>query len=869
MDIQTKVHTIFMLVGATECGKSTFAKEVLIPQLKAADSATGLRTNVQYLSSDLIRQEILGYDYDKYDQVMLEASSHTFALLFERLKRVTSWPINAEFVIMDTIGLAEDYRSKVRAIAQENQYNLEVILFDYRKREDYYASERSKKLISGHLNRLRREVLPVLSREGYHSIHKVRAKDFLLEGLEGTDDSGEKRPNPDYRVHIQDWEAYAAAVLPQEQEYIVVGDVHECVQELQGLLRSYGYRIEDGKLSATDKLKNTRIILAGDWIDKGKQTREIIEFLYSNREHFLFVIGNHENFIYKYLRGEIKGTEPDLLRTYFDSTQVLQEDEELFRQFSVLVERAKPFYRYIGNRGPSFYVTHAPCRNKYVGKLDTNSQRHQRNFRLDRESAYEQQLEFLKEEAEGNHPFHLFGHIAAKQTFRIKNKLHLDTGAVHGNGLTSVLITFKPFYKSHRSRQQLLQEDLPVLFREVSTVSVEELDAESMRRLHYSSQNKVNFISGTMSPADKDEVAGELESLRKGLDYFAGRGVYEVVLQPKYMGSRCTVYLYRDVEHCYAVSRNGYKVKAVDLTPVYQGLLDRFGAYTEEQDIRVLLLDGELLPWKALGEGLIERQFQPIGRALENELAFLREHGFEESLGELIREYEASGFEQDQHHLTKEALNTSYGAHVYQTYKYVRSIRDAYVGLDQRDEAYRVYKQQLELYAGDAELAYKPFAILKEVLESGEERMPEGVTSEQYRFLNDDEILVLDLQEPEAYSRAEEYFAAITVEQKMEGIVIKPEQEQPGVVPYLKVRNPGYLSIIYGYDYRFPHKYAKLMKQKNIVPKLRTSLAEYRLGKQMLEIKLEEISADNSAYKQIAANLLFEVTKEKEIDPRL
>lgn len=206
---------------------------------------------------------------------------------------------------------------------------------------------------------------------------------------------------------------------------------------------------------------------------------------------------------------------------------------------------------------------------------------------------------------------------------------------------------------------------------------------------------------------------------------------------------------------------------------------------------------------------------------------------------------------------------------MYQTYKHVRSIRDAYVGLDQRDEAYRVYKQQLELYAGDAELAYKPFAILKEVLESGEERLPEGLTSEQYRFLNDDEILVLDLKDTEAYRSAEAFFATITVEQQMEGIVIKPEQEQPGVVPYLKVRNPGYLSIIYGYDYRFPHKYSKLMKQKNIVPKLRTSLAEYRLGKQMLEIKLEEISADNSAYKQIAANLLFEVTKEKEIDPRL
>lgn len=298
MEIQTRVHTIFLLVGATECGKSTFAKEVLIPQLKLEDASKGLRTNVQYLSSDSIRQEILGYDYDKYDQVMLEASSHTFQLLFERLKLVTSFPINAEFVVMDTIGLSEDYRSKVREIAGQNNYNLEVILFDYRKREDYYASERSKKLISNHLNRLRKEVLPVLSREGYNKIHKVRAKDFILEG--------EGIPNPDYRVIIQDWDTYASTVLLQAQEYIVVGDVHECVEELQGLLRNYGYREHEGKLSATDKLSNTRVILAGDWIDKGKKTRETIEFLFDNREHFLFVMGNHENFVYKYVKGRFK-----------------------------------------------------------------------------------------------------------------------------------------------------------------------------------------------------------------------------------------------------------------------------------------------------------------------------------------------------------------------------------------------------------------------------------------------------------------------------------------------------------------------------------------------------------------------------------
>ncbi|RKP49962.1 metallophosphoesterase [Cohnella endophytica] len=861
MEIVTRLHTIFLLVGATECGKSTFAKEVLIPQLKMEDASRALRTNVQYVSSDGMRQELLGYDYDKYDQAMMEASSLTFQLLFERIRLVTSFPINAEFVVVDTIGLAEDFRGKVREIAQENNYNLEVILFDYRKREDYYSSERSKKLISNHLNRLRKDVLPVLSREGYGKIHKVRAKDFYrpADGM----------PNPDYRVTVEDWGDYLSAVLPQNQDHIVVGDVHECVAELQGLLRDHGFRIEEGRLIPTDKVRDTKVVLVGDWIDKGKQTRGIIDFLYENKEYFLFVLGNHENFVYKYLKGEIQGADPELLRTYFDSTQTLADDTALFEKFASLVELSQPFYRFVGVHGPSFYVTHAPCRDKYIGKLDTNSTRRMRSFRLDREAPIEEQLEFLKQEAVGNHPYHLFGHVAAKQAFRIKNKIHLDTGSAHGNALTSVRISFKPFFKSHKSQTAAVQEELPVLFREARKVSLQELDDDSVRRLKYSSRNRINFISGTMSPADKDPAAGQLESLSKGLDYFADRGITEVVLQPKYMGSRCSVYLSREADQCYSVSRNGYKIKSVDLAPVYEKLLRKFGTYMDDQGIAVLILDGELLPWKALGDGLIERQFRPIGKALETEIDFLRQNGFEDALGKLVQDYEASGFEKDQHHLTKAALGDKYGNHLYQNYKHVREIREAYVPLQGHDEAYRVYARQLEIYAGDAELEYKPFAILKEVLESGEERLPEGRTSDIYRFLSDDEYLSLDLREPDAYSLAERYFSRLTVENHMEGIVIKPELEHPSAVPYLKVRNSGYLSIIYGYDYRFPRKYGKLMKQKSIISKLRTSANEYRLGQQMLSIKLQDITPDNEAYRQIAANLLFEVAKEKEIDPRL
>lgn len=861
MEIRTRVHTIFMLIGSTECGKTTFANEVLMPQLRFNDEAKGARANVQYISSDSIRQELLGYDYDKYDQVMLEASEQAFRLLFEKLRLVTAYPVNAEFVVVDTTGLSQDFRARVKGIANENNYNLEVVLFDYRKREDYYTSERSQKLITSHINRLRKEVLGLLSRERYSKIHKVRAKDFYSPA--------DRIANSDYKVVIENADDYLAAILPLDQKTIIVGDVHESVDELKSLLVSHGFHLEGNQLIETGKVSGTKVLLVGDWIDKGKRTKETIDFLYANQNHFLFVLGNHESFVYKFMRGEIKGVDEELRQAYFDSTEVLRNDEELLKRFNHLVSLSKPFYKMLGKRGPSCYVTHAPCENKYIGKLDPNSVRHQRNFRIDRSAPIEEQLAFLKRDAAANQPYHVFGHIAAKNAFRIKNKIHIDSGAVHGNALTSVTLSVKPFFKSQKAAQAVMEDELRTLFQEERKVSLQELDDEEVRRLQYCSRNKVNFISGTMPPADKDEAAHELESLRKGLDYFAERGIKEVVLQPKYMGSRCNIYLHADPGQCFAVSRNGYKVNKLDLSAVYGMLQQRFGSYMKENGIAMLLLDGELLPWQALGEGLIDRQFKPIEKALETELTFLKENGFEEAFAKLAHEYKESGFEKDQFHLSKGALNEKYGLNVYQSYKHVHSILEKHMPLSDHVNAYETYKKQLELYAEAGELLYKPFALLKIVYCDGTETLPDWKTSEMYRFLSDDPFIKLELSSPSSYEQAAQYFATLTVDNHMEGVVIKPEMPEPNTVSYMKVRNANYMSIIYGYDYRFPHKYNKLMKQKSINQKLRTSINEHRLGQKMLSIPFAEIAPDNESYQAAVANLLFEVSREKEIDPRL
>jgi predicted kinase len=872
MKIETKQHTIYLFIGPTECGKSTFAKNILIPQLQYRDDEKNYISNVQYLSSDAIRQELLGHPYDKYASVMMEASGQAFDILFQKLRAVTTFPINADFVIVDTTGLAEDFRKKVIAIAQENHYRIEAIVFDYRNMKDYYASERSKKVIANHVNRLRRDVLPTIRRSDFDDIHRIREKNFAAdEAVLGISDSESPPPTPidRYPIEVVDREEYLSHLLPDDKYFVIIGDVHETLGPLQELIKAHGFDIIDGKIQRTAKSGNKHFVLIGDFIDKGKNTAATVEFLYENRDYFYFVKGNHENFVSKYLKGEITEVDPHLLENFFDSIPVLAADEELQSKFQTLVDSSRDFYRYIGKENSGFFLTHAPCHNIYIGKLDATSRRNQRRFATEFGEDIEPQLSFLEKEGSSAHPYHVFGHVATRDVIRIKNKIGIDTGAVSGNVLTSVALGgYKPFFKSVPAGSKGAP-DLQLAFspKKQNGIKLVELNESDQKRLDYILQNKINFISGTMSPADKNFKKKELESLAKGLDFFKENGVGEVVLQPKYMGSRCNLYLSRNISQCYATSRNGFKITHVDLTEVYAGLLEKFRPMMEKKHIDMILFDGELLPWTALGKGLIEKQFEVVGKALETELSFLQEFGFEEKFDELSDRLRESGFEEVQSKLSKKELVEKFGVADYNNFKDLRGIIETSISLETHEMAYQVYQDQLNLYAKESGLEYKPFSILKMIYENGEEEIPKMRASEMFSLINDDDFLVVDLQD--SYETAEEFFREVTTERGMEGVVIKPEVPREGLVPFMKVRNPDYLTLVYGYDYYFPHKYEKLMKQKNIKKKLQTSLAEYRLGMEMLKTRLDEIGPDNESFKQTVANLLFEESQESEIDPRL
>lgn len=863
MIIKTQPQTIFLLIGPSNCGKSYFSKHVLIPQLK--EQLKKEDSNIQYLSSDNIRRELLGDKLlKKTHYKMMPASEQAFSLLFQKLKSVTSYPVNADFIIIDTTGLSESFRKDVQKIARDQNYHIDAIVFAYDNREDYtkyFDEEESipKKDINNHLRRLNQEVMRTLGKKDYNNIHKIRSIDFINESV------------CNVQIEVKDIDVYNSCFL-DPMEYTVIGDIHGCFEEfIESIILHGGVIVNDCNqdIPSLTLENNKKFILIGDYIDKGPDSRRVVDFIYNNIDCFILVVGNHENFVYKHLNGKLKDINitPEAL-SYFDG---INFEPEYVEKLNFLFSKSRPFAA-----GNNFIVTHAPVENKYLGKWTSTAQKAQRYFRyLKRhEFATEEEwlmeswkrLGFLLEEAQYNLPLHIFGHVVFKQIFKHKNKVGLDTGCVHGGKLSTITPNKnnKPFIQNIQAKK-VYSEGFFIEYKyedHVPEIDMSELSYEDRRRIHFSALKKVNFVAGTMSPPAATET--ELETLRSAFDYYKSKGITEVVLQPKYMGSNCTIYLFKEVEKCYATSRNGFIIKQVDLTPLYLKLQEDF---VLDSNTEMIMLYGELMPWHALGKGLIEREFQVVNKGLESELSTIKEKGFEEMLYKAFENPEIPKFKFESVKTSKVDMVEKYGPNNYELYKILMNYKHTPIEIDQ--DYHAVYAKQMELYGAPGDLDFKPFALLKTVKTDGTETTYQDMkTSENFNMVSDDTMIIVDLNDELSIAIGEAFYAGLTVD-GLEGVVVKPEIINPKVAPYLKVRNMDYLSLIYGYDYIKPHKYKKMVERKRVDKKTRVSIQEYNIGQKLLSIPYNAISIDNVEYKKVLLAMLFEEKKESTIDPRL
>jgi hypothetical protein len=291
---------------------------------------------------------------------------------------------------------------------------------------------------------------------------------------------------------------------------------------------------------------------------------------------------------------------------------------------------------------------------------------------------------------------------------------------------------------------------------------------------------------------------------------------------------------FEEPEKSFAVSRNGYVIKHVEgldellIRWSSKDAGDMFPKYFV--DSKSAILDGELLPWSALGSGLIEKEFKTYGSLIQNELAVLHHDPvFQE-------------FQIGKNHDTESRLKD--------------------IG---------VFSETLDLYSGNTELEYRAFNIL--MVDNRPYTLNSGLA---FAVVNNAEQIVIDISSPLTRDpirgptdliKAKEFFQNLTMVQGMEGVVVKPltgdnlVQPYPIQIPeYLKVRNEQYLTLVYGYDYK--RRYDFMVQKKNISGKVRVSVSESNIGRQMLVATPEERP-------EFIVKMISELKREQSLDPRL
>jgi serine/threonine protein phosphatase 1 len=193
------------------------------------------------------------------------------------------------------------------------------------------------------------------------------------------------------------------------EQYWVIGDVHGCMFTLEDLIK---------KLP-----KDAKLIFVGDLVDRGKHSKEVMEFVLQNNH--LIVEGNHEYLMFNYARDAILRDKKSIwledaygglatIKSYKDDTDTLLKHIDYIEKMPKYIEIDKYFITH-GFGLPFYLRKDLP---QYKEKLYTN--------RL--ESVMLNDFEAWDEYEIIN----IFGHTPYQEVLFGKNYIGIDTGCVFG-----------------------------------------------------------------------------------------------------------------------------------------------------------------------------------------------------------------------------------------------------------------------------------------------------------------------------------------------------------------------------------------------------------------------------------------------------
>ncbi|MCX7678480.1 MAG: serine/threonine protein phosphatase [Spirochaetes bacterium] len=207
--------------------------------------------------------------------------------------------------------------------------------------------------------------------------------------------------------------------------YYIVGDIHGCVDKLVRL-----YEICKREMSNGDVM-----IFLGDYIDRGKYSYDVIEFLLriKNQHKTIFLTGNHEQMLLEFLEGK------DIYGNYFYNGGGATQRSYCERLGSFHIPKTHwQFYRslVLYYEADDFIAVHAGI-DPHVNDLKAQNAE---DVIWIREKFYKSRVRFPKTVIFGHTPTHLLhGKWGVPYVDDERNIIGIDTAAVYGAKLTCLV----------------------------------------------------------------------------------------------------------------------------------------------------------------------------------------------------------------------------------------------------------------------------------------------------------------------------------------------------------------------------------------------------------------------------------------------
>lgn len=814
MKISIPDFSLVVLIGATGSGKSSLARKHFL--------------ETEIVSSDACRAVVSD---DETDQA---ASGDAFELLRLtagiRLRR-------RKLTVIDATSVQQRDRAELVRLARQHHalpvalvLNIDADLCNERNR-GRLNRDFGLHVARNHTRALRRGMRG-LQKEGFRQVHimnspaEVDALEIAREPL---------------------W----TDLRRDDGPFDIIGDVHGCFDELTELLSRLGYEIDphepgEGLLSARHP-EGRRVYFVGDIADRGPRNvdclRLVMGMCAEGTGHC--VMGNHDFKLSKWLKGRNVQLTHGLDLTVAELSAC---SEEFRKQVNEFVYNLRSHAWLAGGR---LVVVHAGLKEEMHGRGSAAV----RSFAMFGETTGEVDEFGLPIRLEWAREYHgeadvVYGHTPTREAEWLNGTLCIDTGCVFGGKLTALRWPeretvsvpaarrysepAKPvdggagrtaqqdhdrlLYFDDYARKQRIETSLG------GTVMIPEENAlaalETMSRFAIDPRWLI-YLPPTMAACPTAPEGPFLEHPEQALDFYATRGVTDIAVEEKHMGSRALIVVARDsgaaaarfgVEDGKAgtiYTRTGrafFTDDALEASVIARigDAVGRTGLW-ERLETDWLLLDAELMPWSAKAQELLRIQYRPTIAAARTSAEILIES--------LDAAQDIEGLE---------SLRAQAELRRGNALAMARAI-DGYCWDAASIEDYRIAPFHI-LAAGNSVLTDRPHRWHMETLAALCAADPILRTT-GWRLIDPssgaDRRAVIDwwLEHTEGGG---------------EGMVFKPDafvvKGDKGLIqPAMKVRGRNYLRIIYGPDYDLPENIERL-RRRGLMRKFSLADREFRLG---------------------------------------